>query len=418
MSTRSVGLALVATVVIGCATGSHGTEGRGTSGDGMAAPVSAPVPHAGHGAEPPAPAGAADPHAGHRAPQDAAPPAPPTGFAPITIEPERAAAIHLTTAIVEERDFTKAVRTVGVLATDETRTSHVHAKVRGFIEEISVAFVGQKVRRGQALCSIYSQDVFAAELEYLTLVERAQNRVPLQGQFADVEARAQRQMLDAARRRLALWDVPKGEIERLERTREARRTFTLSAPRAGVVVAKQALAGVFIDPSVELYLVSDLSRVWALVDVYEADMPFVQVGQAARLTIAGLGDTIEANATFVAPVLDEATRTLKVRFELDNPDGRLRPGSFVTAELTMAMGRGLAVPESAVIRTGARAIVFVVHGTHIEPREVTLGPLVGDHYRISSGLAAGERVATGAQFLIDSESRLRATSKPAGAHVH
>jgi membrane fusion protein, copper/silver efflux system len=436
MTPRAAGFALIAALAAaGCGSGSLGTEGSMDRGEKMAAPPSAAVPHtdhgadaparsapagphAGHAAGQPAPTGTVDPHAGHTAASEGGPPALPSGFAPIVIEPERAAAINLTTAIVEERDFTKAVRTVGVLAVDETRTSHVHAKVRGFIEEISVAFVGQKVRRGQALCSIYSQDVFAAELEYVTLLERTQSRVPLEGKFADVEARAQRQIIDAARRRLALWDVPRGEIERLERTREARRTFTLSTPRAGVVVAKQALAGVFIDPSVELYLISDLSRVWALVDVYEADMPFVKVGQAARLTIAGLGGAIEANIAFVAPVLDEATRTLKVRFELDNTDGRLRPGSFVTAELTIPMGSGLAIPESAVIRTGARAIVFVVHGTHIEPREVTLGPLVGDHYRINSGLSAGERVATGAQFLIDSESRLRATSKPAGAHVH
>lgn len=391
------------------------TEARATP----AAPApsrAAADPHAGHGASQPGPT-AVDPPAGHKAAPEAAPAAVPHGYAPVTIDPEKAAAINLTTKAIEERDFSKTVRTVGVIAVDETRTSHVHAKVRGFIESVSVDFIGRKVRRGEALCLIYSQEVLAAKLEYLTILERTQSRA-LEGQFGDIEARAQRQMLDAARRRLALWDVGKAEIDRLERTREARRTFTLSAPRAGVVVARQALAGMFIDPSTELYVISDLSRVWALVDVYESDLPFVKVGQKARLTIAGVPSPVEAEATFLAPVLDEATRTLKVRFELDNANGQLRPGSFLTAEMTIGLGRGLGIPENAVVRTGTRAIAFVVHGTHVEPRELTLGPLVGDHYRVQEGVRVGEQVATSAQFLIDSESRLRATSKPEGAHAH
>lgn len=438
MITRNFAFAVVACLIVaGCgarastddrghAAGAHSTQAapaapaplRARQEIGARAPGAAADPHAGHGAAQPGPVGSVDPHAGHTTTQNAAPSAAPQGYAPVTIEPEKAAAINLTTKAIEEREFWKMVRTVGVIAVDETRTSHVHAKVRGFIERVSVDFIGRKVRRGEALCSIYSQEVLAAELEYLTIFERTQSRTPLEGQFADIEARAQRQMLDAARRRLSLWDVSKGEIDRLERTREARRTFTLAAPRAGVVVARQALAGMFIDPSTELYVISDLSRVWALVDVYETDLSFMKIGQKARLTIAGLPGPVEAEATFLAPVIDEATRTLKVRFELDNAKGHLRPGSFVTAEMMIALGRGLGIPESAVVRTGTRAITFVVHGTHIEPRELTLGPLVGEHYRVESGVRAGEQVATSAQFLIDSESRLRATSKPEGVHVH
>lgn len=363
------------------------------------------------------PGTAVDPHAGHRM-KEAAPPA---GFASITVSPAQARALNLTTAIVEERDFTKEIRSVGLVTADETRTSHVHAKVRGFIEELWVSYVGQEVRKGQPLCGIYSQEVLAAKLEFLALLDRTKGRSPAEpasGPFAEAERRAQEQLIDAARRRLALWDVPRAEIRELERTREARRTFTLTAPRSGVVLAKQALLGAFVDPSVELYLISDLSRVWVLVDVYEADVPFVRLGQKARITIAGQGAPVEATATFLAPTLDEATRTLKVRFELDNPGGKLRPGAFATAQLEVDMGQGLAVPESAVIRTGARAIVFVVHGEHIEPREVTLGPSVGGALRVEAGLRAGDQVATGAQFLLDSESRLRATDRPGGGHAH
>lgn len=375
---------------------------------------------------PPAPTGA---HAGHQgagpsasvpAPEGHPPvPAggPPSGYAKVPLDPQRVAAMNLTTAAVEERDIAKTVRTVGVVASDERRTSHVHAKVRGFIEGLRVGFVGQEVKRGQALCAIYSQDVFAAELEFLALLE---GTPPPRagGAFADMERRAREQVVSAARRRLSLWDVPRGEIERLERTREPRRTFTLASPQAGVVVAKQALDGTFVEPSMELYVISDLSKVWVLVDVYEADVSMVQVGQEARLSFAGLeGQSVTTKATFVAPTLDEATRTLKIRFEIDNPDRKLRPGTFATAEMDLSLGRGLTVPESAVIRTGQRDLVFVVHGEHAEPRELRVGALVGGHYRVHAGLTAGERVATGAQFLLDSESRLRATSAPGGAHA-
>jgi RND family efflux transporter MFP subunit len=192
----------------------------------------------------------------------------------------------------------------------------------------------------------------------------------------------------------------------------------LSAPRSGVVVAKQAIEGMFVDPAVELYTISDLSRVWVLADVYESDVPYVQVGSHAHLNVQGREDVIPSAVTFLPPTLDEATRTMKMRFELDNADGSLRPGAFVSVTMDLSLGKGLAVPERAVIRTGTRAIVFVVQGDRAEPREVKLGPLVGDRYRIDAGLSAGESVATGAQFLLDSESRLQATSAPKGGHVH
>ncbi len=355
----------------------------------------------------------------------------PEGYAAVAVDPARAAALGLTTAVVEERDFAKQLRTTGVVALDETRSAHVHPKVRGWIDGITVNFVGKRVAAGQALCSIYSQEVFAAENEFLSVLERtsrdATSRTAPTGEFAEAERGAQAQLLEAARRRLSLWDVPEGEIDRLASTREARRTFPLLAPRGGVVVSKQAIEGMFVDPSTELYTLSDLSHVWVLADVYETDTPFVRIGSAAQLDVEGRAAPTKATLAFIPPTVDQATRTLKVRFELDNRDGSFRPGAFVTATMNLEMGRGLAVPESAVIRTGARAIVFVAHGEHAEhlmPREITLGPLIGDAYRIEAGLEAGDKVATGAQFLIDSESRLRASSasSPSGGghagHVH
>lgn len=343
---------------------------------------------------PPAQVGA---HAGHGA---SLPNALPHGYAAVTIDPDRIGPLALSTVVIGEAEVTRSLRTVGVVALNETRTAHVHSKVRGWIDRISANFVGQQVRAGDVLCTIYSQEVYSAEIELLSV-------------------QAQGPLLEAARRRLALWDVPRAEIERLERSREPRQTFPLLAPRSGTVVAKQALQGMYVDASVELYTLSDLSRLWVLADVYDADVPFVSKGNTAQLRIEGAADPISAEVAFLYPTLDEATRTRKIRFEVPNESGRVLPGAFVTVDLEVKLGRSLTVPESAVIRTGTRAIVFVASGdpvTSLEPRELKLGPLVGDAYLLESGLVAGERVATGAQFLLDSESRVRASSMPGGGH--
>lgn len=337
-----------------------------------------------------------DPHTGHGAASS------PEGFAPVMIEPAQAEAMGLTTEAVAERDFTRHVRTVGVVTVDETRTEHVHTRVRGWIETFDVKFVGKKVRAGQTLASLYSQDVYAAEMELASLA-RNPGRSP--------------ELLQAARQRLDLWDVPANVIDQVEKTGAPQRTFPIRAPRSGVVVAKQAFEGQFVDPSLELYTISDLSTVWVLADIYDKDVEDVRVGSLARLTIEGQHQPIEAKVAFLYPTIDERTRTRKARFELSDRDAELLPGAFVTIEIDAALDRGLAVPESAVIRTGARSIVFVVHGAHVQPLEVQLGPLVGDFHRVESGLTAGDLVATGAQFLLDSESRLRATSAPGGGHA-
>lgn len=345
---------------------------------------------------------AADQHSGHGG--SAGPVSTdPEGFAPVALDPAQAKAMGLTTVPVEERDFTRDIRTVGVVTLDETRTAHVHARVRGWIEGFHVKFVGQKVSKGQPLISLYSQEVYAAELELASLT-KSSIRSP--------------ELLDAARKRLGLWEVPRATVEKVEETGEPQRTFPIAAPRAGVVVAKQAFEGQFIDPSLELYTISDISKVWVLADIYESDVADVHVGSEAKLAVEGTAEPVLAKVAFLAPTIDERTRTRKARFEIANQNTTVMPGAFVTVEIRLGLGRGLSVPESAIIRTGQRAIVFVVHGgVHAMPREVKLGARVGDYYRVLSGLEAGEDVATGAQFLLDSESRLRATSAAGGGNA-
>lgn len=406
-------LVLALSTLLGCAAPAGSPGGTATAGPIVADMAAMPAGHQGMTAPP-------DPHAGHTPAPDGErlPPASPSGYAPVMLDPARPGGLLLTTVKVEQRDFTRKLRTTGVITLDETRSAHVHPKVRGWIDGISVNFVGRKVASGEALCSIYSQEVFAAELEFLAMLESSASFPVPSGEFGAAELKAQQQLLGASRRRLSLWDVPRSEVARLESTRQPRRTFSLSAPRAGVVVAKQAIQGMYVDPSLELYTLSDLSHVWVQADVYEGDVPYVHVGDQAHLTIQGKEGGVHAKVAFVPPMLDEVTRTLKIRFDLDNQDGSLRPGAFVSVALDLPLGAGLSLPESAVIRTGTRAVVFVMHGAHGEAREITLGPLVGDRYRIDGGLAAGDEVATSAQFLLDSESRLRGSSAPGGGHVH
>jgi Cu(I)/Ag(I) efflux system membrane fusion protein len=281
-----------------------------------------------------------------------------------------------------------------------------------------VDFVGKEVRRGAPLAAVFSQEVYAAKLELVALLEQSKLAAPARGSFAEAEQTARHSLLEAGRRRLRLWDVGGAEIRRIEKTGVASRTFTLSAPRSGTVLSKQAYPGIYVDPSLELYVISDLKKLWVRADVYESDVPYVKLGQAAKLELSGAaGPPRTAQVTFIPPTIDEATRTLEVRLDLDNRDRSVRPGSFATVEIELDLGESLAVPEDSVIHAGPRDIVFVVHGRHIQPREVRLGPLVGSFYKVEAGVESGERVAVGAQFLLDSESRLRATSGAGPGHA-
>ena len=342
----------------------------------------------------------------------------PAGYATINVDPARAAAIGLATARVEQRAFRRSVRTTGIVALDETRTSHVHSKVRGWIENVTANFVGKTIKAGSPLCTVYSQEVYAAQLEFLSVLDRTPTKSDATGAFADAERSATQQLLAAARRRLSLWDVPEAQVARLEQTRHPERTFTLVAPRSGIVVSKLAIAGIFIDPGTELYVISDVSHLWMLADVYAADVPWLRLGAHAALRVEGLEtEPMHATVGFLPPTIDEATRTLKVRFDLDNKAGRIRPGAFATVEMGVDLGSALAIPESSVIHAGDRSIVFAVKGSEVQPRAVDLGPIADGYYRVLRGVEDGEAVAIGAQFLIDSESRLRATSGPGAGHA-
>ena len=345
-------------------------------------------------------AAAQEDHSAHAKPSA---PAAPKGYVPVKIEAGAIAGAQVGLATAELRPLRRSIRTYGVVTFDETRTSHVHAKVRGTLESVYATFVGKTVKAGDPLGELYSAPVYAAQLELVAVLK--QGRAP-----GDP-------LVEGARRRLQLWDVPARQIERTVETQKAPRTFTLLAPRSGTLLARQAINGMYVGPDTELFVVSDLTVLWVLVDLYEADVPHVQAGTRVKLQIEGVTGELEGTVAFLPPNIDEGTRTLKARVVVDNKAGLLRPGAFVRAVIEAELGTALSVPSQAVIRTGTRNLVFVVSGEHVEPREVTLGAAGGGQVQILAGLKDGETVATTAQFLLDSESRLRATSGPAGGHA-
>jgi Cu(I)/Ag(I) efflux system membrane fusion protein len=306
-------------------------------------------------------------------------------------------------AKAELRDLSRSTRTFGRVAVDERKLAQIHTKFEGFIENLYVNFTGQRVRRGQPLFSIYSPDLQSTQQE-LILAER--NR----SQFGSTLA-------DSARRRLLLWDMSSADIDRVVRSGKPERNVIIRSPVDGVVLTKNALQGTRVMPTDTLYEIGDLSHVWILADMFEFDLPYVRVGQTGQVTISSIpGRNWDGRVTFVSPTLDEKTRTAKVRLELDNPGGLLRPDMYADVTLHEPIGMAVAVPDSAVLQTGTRSIAFVDRGNgQFEPREVRTGVKANGYYEIKSGISAGETVAVDANFLIDSESRLKAALSGMGA---
>ncbi len=329
------------------------------------------------------------------------------GYTPLELSPERQQLIGVQIGRVEKKDLSREIRAVGRLSFDETLLRHVHAKFEGYVEKLFADFTGKAVRRGEPLLSIYSPDLLATEQEYLTAF-RAREQFRRSGN--PELARRGDELYEAARQRLLLWDIPASEIDRLERTGAPQKALTLYSPVQGVVVAKNAIQGNRVMPGDSLFDVADLSRVWVLADVYEYELPFLHVGQPASMALSYFpGRTWKGKVAFVAPVLDEKTRTITVRLEFANPDRLLKPEMFANVTLEQALGSVLAVPESAVLLTGTRAIVFLAPGGgRFEPREIRVGARSDGYYQVLEGVSAGDSVVTQANFLIDSESRLKA----------
>ncbi|MBJ6764539.1 efflux RND transporter periplasmic adaptor subunit [Myxococcaceae bacterium JPH2] len=328
------------------------------------------------------------------------------GLSSVTIDPSRQQLIGLRTAPVTEGRVGGTWRTNGRVAQDETRVRRVNMKVPAFVERVYADFTGKAVRQGEPLFSVYSPELLAAQEEYLLALRTREALSQAGGMATDGEA-----LVSAARRKLQLWDVPQAALERLAKSGESTRTLTLVSPISGVITRKDIVEGARLELGATPYEIVDLSRVWVLADVYENELRHVKVGMPATLQLKAFPNRVFAGkVAFLAPVLDPATRTVKVRLEFPNPDGDLRPEMFGEVVLRGTPREALKIPSDAVVPTGTTQVVFVALGDgRFQPREVRLGESDGTNIEVTSGLKAGDSVVTGANFLIDSESRLRAS---------
>ncbi len=305
----------------------------------------------------------------------------------------------------EYRNLERVIRTVGRMEFDEKKISTISPKIGGWIDELYVDYTGKIVRKGQPLLSIYSPELVAAQEEVLLALKA--KKILSASPITDVAEGGDR-LLQGARRRLQLWDITPKQLETLEKTGEIKKNMVLYSPVDGFVMEKMAFKGMAIMPGAALYKIGDLSAIWVIADIYEYELPFVKIGDKAQITLAYFpGESFEGTATYIYPSVDPKTRTAKVRFDLPNPEFKLKPEMWANVELKIPLGRKLVVPEDAVMDSGTMQMVFIDRGQgYFESRHIQVGSKVEGYYEVLSGVREGEKVVTSANFLIDSESKL------------
>jgi RND family efflux transporter MFP subunit len=303
----------------------------------------------------------------------------------------------------------KVIRTVGKIEVDETKLYSVNTKIMGWVEKLHVNVTGQPVKKGQPLLELYSPELVSTQEEYLLAVRY---RKAISGSEVKEVLTGSESLVQSARRRLELWDITDAQIRELERTGVPTKTLTFYSPADGIVMEKMIVQGASVMPGMNLFQIADLSRVWVIADVYEYELPWVKLGQAAEMEMAYVpGKIFSGKVTYIYPMLSMETRTAKVRLEFANPAGRieLRPEMFATVRIVAEMGEPvIAVPEQAIIPAGPRRVAIVaLTGGSFEPRDVTVGRSADGYLEILEGLQEGEQLVISSQFLIDSASNLR-----------
>jgi Cu(I)/Ag(I) efflux system membrane fusion protein/cobalt-zinc-cadmium efflux system membrane fusion protein len=326
----------------------------------------------------------------------------------VTIDPRRQQLIGVKTVSVVRQTVGQNIRATGAVRYDETKQADVNVKIEGWIRDLYVDYTGQAIQRGQPLFTLYSPDLLNTQNEYL-LALKTRDQMQ-QSTIADARERADA-LVAAARQRLVAFDLPVENLQTLDETRRASDAVAFRAPVSGFVVEKTAVTGLHVMPGQSLYKISDISVVWVEADVYESELAAIKVGDGATVTVdAYPGETFRGRVIYIYPYLDDKTRTNKVRLQLTNRGGRLKPGMYANVELTSRGRWGLVVPTNAVLDSGTEQVVFVAEGDgRFQPKKVKIGRRLGDSTEILDGLKEGEQVATGATFFLDSESQLRAS---------
>jgi len=326
----------------------------------------------------------------------------------ISIDPVTSQNMGVRMALVTRKDLSRTIRTVGLIGYEEPKQFSINSKIDGWVERLHVNETGQVVKKGAPLLEIYSPALVSAQEEFL--LARNNNMSLANSPFPAITDGAKR-LMDASRRRLKLWDISDRQIASLEKTGEVFKSLTLYAPYDGIVSMKMVREGQFIKSGMELLTLSDISKVWVYADIYEYEMPWVKVGQKARINLPYVGsEPIESTVSYIYPFVEPQTRTVKARFDIDNPDFKLKPDMYVNVRLeSEPVPDALTVPVEAVLHSGEKQTVFVALGDgKFEPRLVKTGMQNDDgDIEIVQGLLEGEHVVTSAQFMLDSESKLR-----------
>jgi Cu(I)/Ag(I) efflux system membrane fusion protein len=323
---------------------------------------------------------------------------------PIEVSPRDISRLGIQIVVAKTEAIVSPITTVATVSLDESRLSHVHTRVAGWVEQLNVNTTGEYVRAGQPVARIFSQELLSSQAEYL-----AARRFAASGLATSV--------VSSGRMRLRVLGMTDGQIRALERSGQPIRLITVTAPTSGIVVNRGVSVGTAVDPSTELLTLANMANTWVFAEVPETEIRAVRAGTPVKLDFPSVGlAAVPGKVVFVYPTLSERTRTLRVRISAPNWSGLMIPGLYGTATFDVAGGRGIVIPRDAVIDTGRRQHVFVAQGGMFEPRPVALGPRLGDRVVIREGLAEGERVVASGTFLLDSESRLRATG--GGAHSH
>jgi Cu(I)/Ag(I) efflux system membrane fusion protein len=336
------------------------------------------------------------------------PAAPPgAGSQAVYISPARQQLVGVRSAPVTRQSVQGTIRTVGTLAYDETRSAQIHTRVSGWVEQLYVDYVGKPVRRGQPLFAVYSPDLATAQGDYLVAL-RAHRKLA-DTASADLRTGADA-LLQASRDRLRRWNVTDAQITELESAGTPPRTVAISSPFDGIVVEKDAFAGQYVTPEMTSFKLVDLTSVWAIGQVFEFEAARLHVGDKIEVEFPyGQAAKREATIDFIYPDVDPQTRRVRFRVTLDNRDHKLRPDTYVSLVWHGDATDRLVIPKEAVIDAGARkyALLTLADG-YFAPRDVQVGPAIGDFYPVIAGVAEGERVVTSAQFLVDSETNLMA----------
>lgn len=318
----------------------------------------------------------------------------------IAVDPATTQSMGVRTATVTRGPLRRVIRTVGVIENNETALADVTTKFKGWIEKLYVNATGQLVMKGDPLFEIYSPELYSAQAEYLLATDPA-NKSATGGDALKASALT----------KLKFFDISDEQIAELERTRLARKTLRIVAPKDGFVEEKMVVEGQMVDAGMKIYRLADLSLVWVQAQIYEQDLAYLKLGQEATVTLSYLPDReFRGRVTYIYPNVDEKTRTAQVRMEFHNPGYFLKPGMFATVQVAAELEpSALLVPDMAILRSGEKTTVFIaLDGGKFEPRTVTLGPQAEDDtYQVLSGLNEGERIVTSGQFMLDSESQLR-----------